>query len=63
MIGVIMPKKTLEQFIKEVPAQLKISITGIYVNTDTKIEYTCEHGVNWSRPWQILKLQHCCRKG
>ncbi len=63
MIGVIMPKKTLEQFIKEVPDHLKISITGVYVNTDTKIEYTCKHGVNWARPWQILKLQHCCRKG
>lgn len=56
-------KKTHEQFLAEVPVELEITITGQYVNTDTKIEYQCKHGNNTSRPWQILKFKHCCRKG
>lgn len=56
-------KKTKEQFIKEIPKELKIIITGEYINTDTKIEYTCNHGTNFSLPWQIKKMKHCCRKG
>jgi len=56
-------KKTKEQFIKEIPATLNIEITGDYVNTDTKIEYRCAHGINFSLPWQIKKMKHCCRKG
>ena len=56
-------KKTKEQFIKEIPTELEITITGEYINTDTKIGYTCKHGINSSRPWQILKMKYCCRKG
>ena len=55
-------KKTKEQFIKEIPATLNIEITGDYINTDTKIEYKCIHGINFSLPWQIKKMKHCCRK-
>jgi hypothetical protein len=56
-------KKTTNQFISEVDTELGIEITGEYINTDTKIEYRCIHGVFSSLPWQILKLKHCCRKG
>jgi len=56
-------KKTKEQFIKEIPMELGITITGDYINTDTKIEYICEHGTNLSLPWQIKKMKFCCRKG
>lgn len=56
-------KKTREQFIKEIPEHLGIKITGEYVNTDTKIEYKCSHGVHFALPWQIKKFKHCCRKG
>lgn len=56
-------KKTHEKFLSEIPNHLQITITGQYTNTDTKIEYKCNHGINYSRPWQILKLKHCCRKG
>ncbi len=56
-------KKTHEQFISEVPKELGLTITGKYINSDTKIEYTCQHSVNQARPWQILKMKHCCRKG
>jgi hypothetical protein len=56
-------KKTHQQFVNEVPKDLGIEITGTYVNADTKIEYKCKHGVNYSRPWQILTFRHCCRKG
>ena len=67
MIGVEMTnpqnKKTHETFINEIPKTLEIEITGTYINTDTKIEYKCRHGINLARPWQILTFQHCCRKG
>lgn len=56
-------KKTHDEFIKEIPSHLGIVVTGTYVNTDTKIEYTCKHGTNSSLPWQILKFRNCCRKG
>lgn len=56
-------KKTKEEFIKQIPASLGIEIVGNYINTDTKIEYKCKHGSYFSRPWQIIKLKHCCRKG
>lgn len=56
-------KKTKEQFIKEIPATLNIEITGDYINTDTKIEYKCIHGTNFSLPWQIKKMKYCCHKG
>jgi hypothetical protein len=56
-------KKTHQEFINEVPKELAIEITGIYINTDTKIEYKCDHGINYARPWQILRFRHCCRKG
>lgn len=57
-------KKTHEQFVSEIPKELKIEITGTYSNTDTKITYKCKHGDNNSAfPWQILKMKHCCRKG
>ena len=56
-------KKTHQQFINEIPEKLEIEIIGTYINADTKIEYKCKHGTNFSRPWQILTFQHCCRKG
>jgi len=56
-------KKTHDQFVAEVPKSLKITIVGKYINTDSKIEYSCKHGTQSARPWQILKLKHCCRKG
>lgn len=56
-------KKTHDQFVSDVPKELGITITGIYINTDTKIEYMCEHGTQYSLPWQILKMKHCCRTG
>lgn len=56
-------KKTQTQFISEIPANLNIKIIGKYINTDTKIEYQCRHGTALARPWQILKMKHCCRKG
>jgi hypothetical protein len=56
-------KKTKEQFVKEIPAELNIEIVGEYINTDTKIEYKCAHGTNFSLPWQIKKMKHCCRNG
>lgn len=56
-------KKTHKQFVNEVPDHLGITITGKYIDTNTKIEYRCNHGLNSSRPWQILKMKHCCRKG
>lgn len=56
-------KKTKEQFIKEIPDNLKIQIIGEYVNADTKIKYKCMHGEYSSLPWQIKKLKYCCRKG
>ena len=46
-------KKTKQQFIDELPPNLKIEITGEYINTDTKIEYKCSHGTNFARPWQL----------
>jgi hypothetical protein len=56
-------KKTHQQFINEIPKELGIEITGTYINADTKIEYKCKHGINYSRPWQILTFRHCCRQG
>jgi hypothetical protein len=56
-------KKTHEQFIREIPKELGIEITGKYINTDTKITYKCNHGENSALPWQILKFRHCCRTG
>ena len=56
-------KKTHEQFISEIPVELGITIIGQYINTDTKIEYSCKHGGNSARPWQILGFKHCCRQG
>lgn len=56
-------KKTKENFLNEVPKNLGIEIIGDYINTDTKIDYKCKHGSNSSRPWQILKMKYCCRKG
>jgi hypothetical protein len=56
-------KKTHEQFVNEVPKELGITITEKYIDTNTKIEYKCKHGTNSSRPWQILKMKYCCRKG
>lgn len=56
-------KKTHEQFVNEVPKELGIVITGKYIDTNTKIEYMCTHSKNSSRPWQILKMKYCCRKG
>lgn len=56
-------KKTHEQFVSEVPIELGISITEKYIDTNTKIGYTCKHGTNSGRPWQILKMKYCCRKG
>jgi hypothetical protein len=56
-------KKTHEQFISEIPKHLEITILGEYINTDTKIEYKCNHGTNAIQPWKILKLTHCCRNG
>ena len=43
-------KKTHEQFISEIPVELGITIIGQYINTDTKIEYSCKHGGNSARP-------------
>lgn len=54
-------KKTKEQFLNEIPKELKIEILGDYINTDTKIEYKCEHGTQFSLPWQIKKMKYCCR--
>jgi hypothetical protein len=54
-------KKTKEQFVNEIPKELKIEIIGDYINTDTKIEYKCEHGIQSSLPWQIKKMKFCCR--
>jgi hypothetical protein len=56
-------KKTKDEFISQIPTHLGIEIIGDYINTDTKIEYRCCHGTYFSRPWQILKFKHCCRKG
>lgn len=56
-------KKTKEQFVSQVPTFLGIEITGDYINTDTKIEYKCKHGIQYNFPWQIKKMKHCCREG
>jgi hypothetical protein len=56
-------KKTHEQFITEIPKELDIDIIGNYVNTDTKIEYKCQHGINKIYPWALLTRKYCCRKG
>lgn len=56
-------KKTKEQFIQEIPESLGINIIGEYVNTDTKIEYSCKHGNHFALPWQLKKYHHCCRTG
>lgn len=56
-------KKTLEKFKSEINPELGITITGDYVNTNTKIEYTCKHGTRSARPWQILTFKNCCREG
>lgn len=56
-------KKSKEQFISEIPKHLGIEITGEYVNTDTKIEYKCIHGIHLNYPWQIKKFKYCCREG
>ena len=56
-------KKTKEQFLEEIPPDLKIEILGDYINTDTKIEYRCDHGIQFGLPWQIKKMKYCCRQG
>ncbi len=56
-------KRTHNQFLTEIPIHLDIKILGQYINTDTKIEYKCAHGVNALEPYKILKLKYCCRKG
>jgi hypothetical protein len=56
-------KKTKEQFMSEIPKNLEIEIIGDYVNTDTKIEYTCAHGTHYKFPWQIKKMKNCCQTG
>lgn len=57
-------KKTKEILQSEIQHNLpSVVITGEYVNTDTKIEYECTHGKQYSLPWQLKKAKYCCRKG
>jgi len=56
-------KKTHDQFLNEIPKELGITIIGDYINTDTKIEFSCKHGTRRAFPWQIIKFKYCCRKG
>lgn len=55
-------KKNHSQFLEEV-SHLNIEILGKYVNTDTKIEYKCAHGIQKKLPWMIIKSKFCCSKG
>lgn len=55
-------KKTHEQFLLELfDKHPSVTLLDRYVNTDTKVKYQCPHGINESRPWQLLKANHCCR--
>lgn len=57
-------KKTHLQFENELKIKHPtITLLEQYKNTDTKILYKCEHGEYRVRPWQLLSMKHCCRKG
>jgi hypothetical protein len=57
-------KKTHEEFEKELKNKHPtIMLLENYINTDTKLRYKCDHGENSARPWQLLTMKHCCRKG
>ena len=44
--------------IQAISKELGITIIGDYINTDTKIEFSCKHGTRRAFPWQIIVHPH-----